>query len=152
MKKITFLYTVIILLLTSCNSKKVYDKYSHTPISGWEKNDTLFFEVTKLADKGTYRPKLGLRINGAYPFMGLSLIVEQIIIPGDRTYIDTLNCNLIDKNGTAQGQGISYYQYNFPLHPIELQQGDSIVVRVRHDMKREILPGISDIGIQYTKH
>ncbi|MBP7359673.1 MAG: gliding motility lipoprotein GldH, partial [Prevotella sp.] len=42
--------------------------------------------------------------------------------------------------------GISYYQYNFNISHIELHKGDSIHVCIRHNMKREILPGISDVG------
>ena len=30
-------------------------------------------------------------------------------------------------------------------------KGDSIIVSVRHNMKREILPGISDIGYMLIK-
>ena len=29
-----------------------------------------------------------------------------------------------------------------------MNQGDSIHITVRHDMKREILPGVSDIGVK----
>ena len=38
--------------------------------------------------------------------------------------------------------GLSIYQ---------MHQGDSIHVAIRHDMKREILPGVSDIGIKISK-
>jgi hypothetical protein len=33
-----------------------------------------------------------------------------------------------------------------------LNKGDSLEIKIRHDMKREILPGISDIGIMLNKH
>lgn len=58
---------------------------------------------------------------------------------------------LIDNNGVSKGQGISYYQYNFPINIYQMHQGDSIHVAIRHDMKREILPGVSDIGIKISK-
>lgn len=66
--------------------------------------------------------------------------------------IDTIQCKLIDKNGATTGQGISYYQYNFPINVYQLNKNDSIHVTIRHDMKREILPGISDIGLKVVKH
>ena len=132
-------------MLSSCNKHVVYDKYNHTPISGWEKNDTLKFDI-QIAEGGFYQQNLGLRINGAYPFMSLCLIVEQTIYPSNKTIVDTLNCSLINKDGYAKGNGISYYQYNFNISHIELHKGDSIHVCIRHNMKREILPGISDVG------
>ena len=93
-----------------------------------------------------------MRITSTYPFMSLRLVVEQVIIPAHRLVRDTIDCHLIDRNGKPKGQGMSYYQYQVPVNDISLQQGDSLHICVRHDMKREILPGISDVGIKMTRH
>lgn len=137
--------------LTSCNRKTVYDHYMHTPIVGWEKNDTLSFYVSPMTESTTYTEELGLRVNGAYPFMDLCLVVEQRIIPSNIVLRDTVNCKLADDNGQMKGHGISFYQYNIPITELQLSEGDSIEVFIRHNMKREILPGISDVGIKLSK-
>lgn len=155
-------YTLFILIgisavVSSCNNTLVYDQYTHTPIAGWEKNDTLSFEIAPIANKGYYKEELGLRITGAYPFMGLTLIVDQTIYPDKAKgqekieKVDTVQCHLIDQNGRTTGQGISYYQYNCPINIYQLDEGDSVHVAIRHDMKREILPGISDIGLKVQR-
>lgn len=150
------IFTIFIItvatVISSCTGNKVYDRYQHTPISGWEKNDTLKFEIPKMNSDGIYAANLGLRINTSYPFMGLTLIVDQTIYPSRNTKSDTINCQLIDKNGNSKGLGISYYQYHFPINNISLNKGDSLVIMVRHNMKREILPGISDIGYSLSTH
>lgn len=137
---------------SSCNGNKVYDKYAHTPIAGWEKNDTLSFGVPRMKTSGTYRSELGLRINNSYPFTGLTLIVEQHVYPANILTKDTLKCTLTDKMGHHNGKGVNYYQYKFGISRISLNRGDSLHVNVRHDMKREILPGISDVGISLSMH
>ena len=148
---------VIILMLTvattfvSCNRKTVYDRYGHTPITGWEKNDTLSFHISPMEQDGEYAEELGLRINGAYPFMSLWLVVEQRIYPRNVTLRDTVICRLADSMGNIQGHGISYYQYKIPVIELQLAKGDSIDVFIRHNMKREILPGISDVGLKLTR-
>ena len=150
----TFSYIALFItsmLTVACTGNKVYDNYNHTPVAGWEKNDALSFEISRVKTNGLYNAELGLRINNSYPFMGLTLIVTRTIYPKMRVYTDTLNCHLIDKNGNTNGQGISYYQYDFQVGYMKLEKGDSLHVTVRHDMKREILPGISDIGIQLSK-
>ncbi len=138
-------------LCMACTEGKVYHHYDHTPIAGWEKVDTLTYNVPALADSGLYATDLGLRINNSFPFMGLTLIVEQTVYPSHQRLIDTLNCKLMGQDGTAKGQGVSYYQYHFKVSQTLLHQGDSLHITVRHDMKREILPGISDIGIAVNK-
>lgn len=169
------------LSLSSCEDSVVFYKYAHTPVLGWEKNDTLSFAIPPLASTGLYQETLGLRITGTYPFMGITLIVEQEIFPNQESQkekedrikqqfidgkvrkvkkitqgekivkLDTIQCDLIDKNGVTTGQGISYYQYSFPIRAYRFHENDSIHITVRHDMKREILPGISDIGIKLEK-
>ena len=141
---------IVAFLLMSCTNRTAYDTYQHTPTAGWEKNDTISFDVPAMAAAGEYTAELGLRIDNSFPFMGVTLIVEQESFPGRRVWTDTLTCELIDKKGYAKGQGLSYYQYAFPITPPKPEKGDSLHVAVRHDMKREILPGVSDIGFKLS--
>lgn len=136
--------------MASCNRKIVFDRYQSTDIEGWEKNDTLIFCVPPVAEAGVYKEEVGLRINAAYPFTGLSLVVEQTLHPANVTRRDTLNCRLITDKGSVKGRGVVSYQYAFHLTNITLVPNDSLTVRIHHNMRREILPGISDVGIRLT--
>ena len=159
--------------LASCTGNKVYDHYEQTPTTGWEKNDTLTFGVPPLAADGLYAIDLGLRTTGLYPFMSITLVVEHDIIPTETTATTAdsldipasptlirnsravphiLNCSLVDERGNTKGQGINYYQHDFHLADLTLHAGDSLRLLIRHDMKREILPGISDVGIRIHRH
>ena len=40
---------------------------------------------------------------------------------------------------------------NFPVNDLQLNKGDSLHICVMHNMKREIMPGIADIGISLTR-
>lgn len=139
------------VILSACTGRTVYDKYLSTPVEGWERSDTLTFSIPKLTGTGRYRQEIGLRINGAYPFTAVSLLVEQTVEPGHRVTADTINCRLYDSKGNHLGNGVSYFQYSFILSDTELQKGDSLNIRVRHIMRRETLPGISDIGFKMTR-
>ena len=153
---ITFL--VLLLIISSCTRKTVYHHYEPAPIAGLEKNDTLFFHVAPMKKSAVLREEVGLRINSLYPFMGLSLIVQQTtlhrqaekgnVMRNHITRTDTLNCNLIDQRGNTKGKGINFYQYDFHLTDLSLNDGDSLCIAIHHNMKREILPGIVDVGIK----
>ena len=136
----------IVLLCVSCNSRTIYSHYAHTPLQGWEKNDSMRYGMTIPLD-GHYQETIGVRINNQYPFMGLTIIIDQTVFPSLETHCDTLNCDLVGEDGHMKGQGVNHYQYEFPLKSIALHQGDSVSIRIHHTMKREILPGISDIGV-----
>lgn len=146
----SFLLAAVLLLPAACTRRTVYHTYQHTLVSGWEKNDTLCFHVPPLAHTGLYNEELALRINTSYPFTAVTLVVHQHVIPGGEEHIDTVNCRFGNRDDTRLARGISHFQYHFPITHLRLQEGDSLVVNVRHDMKRDILPGISDVGLKIS--
>lgn len=151
MRHLAMIVVAVALLCGACTDERVYDHYNHTPITGWDKVDTLIFDVPPMRAGGRYGTNMGLRINKSYPFMSLTLIVEQTVFPSKKTYTDTLVCKLIGDDGSVRGQGISSYQYRYHVSELTLHAQDSLHISVRHNMMREILPGISDIGISLEK-
>ena len=147
-----FIYTLycvcIVMGFISCDTNTPYYHYAHTPIDGWEKNDTLRYDVQPLKKGGEHQITVALRLNGAYPFRKLYLIMEQDIYPRLQYKTDTICFDVTSKEGRFTGNGISYYQYTVPVCREHFIENDSIHITIRHAMKRDILPGISDIGIK----
>ena len=141
----------VALTLGACNRSTVFNEYKPTPLAGWEKNDTLVFELKPVEEEMEVRQTVGLRINDAYPFKALCLIVDQMVFPEKTIMSDTINCQLFDNDGKNQGHGVSLYQYTFPVGARRLKNGDSLVIRIRHNMKREIVPGVSDVGVSLQR-
>ena len=137
----------VALAFAGCNRKTIYHHYEHTPVAGWEKNDTLTFTV-KAKERAVVQRDVELRISGEYPFQRLNLVIEQTTYPAGISRRDTLNCDLIDPQGNIQGQGLSLYQYRFHMTDISLNEGDSLCVNIRHNMKRELLSGVNDVGLR----
>lgn len=139
-----------VMLLAACDSK-VYDTYRHTPLAGWEKNDTLFYDIPPMTESGEYELSIGIRTGNAFPFMAVTMIVDQTIVPGNKKMTDTIDCRLMEEGSTSRNGGISYFQYSRIIRRMRLAVKDSLHISVRHDMKREILPGVSDIGITLAR-
>ena len=137
--------------LSSCDESLEYSHYEHTQLAGWEKSDTLYFNTPRMSKKGRYRIELGLRTTGDYPFTSLTLNIEQCVYPAKSTKNYSIKCQLMDENGITRGQGVSVYQFAFPVADTDLNEGDSVQISIRHDMKREILPGIADVGIKLSR-
>ncbi len=155
-RKYTLLYYIgsallLLTTLTACEQDTVYYHYEHTPLTGWERNDTMVFQTAAVMHAGVYQEEVGMRISEHFPFTGIDLIIEQTILPAYKTHCDTIHLTLIDQQGYVQGQGISQFQYLQPLTTLELSEGDHLRIAVRHDMKREIIPGISEVGIKVRR-
>lgn len=156
------LLVMVVVTLASCDNDTIYYHYEHAAVSGWEKNDSLTYDVPSVVRPGDYSAMVGIRVDGKYPFQTLSLIVEQTIFcnadaEGKRKRYkshdaEMISCRINNSNGTPAGRGTSYIQYEVPLTmTASLAPGDSIHYTVRHNMKRSILPGIADVGIKLRR-
>lgn len=135
------------LLLTACNDDRVYSQFVHTGVEGWDKHEPVTFSLDTIQHTGLYAMSLGLRASRDYPFKNLQVALEYTIFPSMQRQQDIVDVKISDSEGIMLGHGISVYQYDLPIQKLNLNHGDSIAITVRHNMKRETLPGIVDVGI-----
>ncbi len=138
-------------LCGACMRGRVYDHYNPTPLTGWDRTDTLSFDMPPLAQGGLYATDLGLRTNDNYPFTAVTLIVNQKATRSGKQQSDTVTCRLVDSKGNSRGRGVNYHQYLLRVSQMVLSDSDSLHVTVNHYMKRDVLTGISDVGIAVSR-
>ena len=138
-------------IFVSCDRKTVYSHYERTPQEGWERLDTLFYEVPPVKETGTYQEFIGIRTDIGFPFQAIALNFAQDVFPQGTHYQTTKNCMLYDEGGKELGSGISRFQTDFYLTDVQLNKGDSMRICITHYMRRELLSGVSDIGIILKK-
>ena len=143
---------LIMISLVSCKREKVVCYvYNHTPIEGWEQHNVQTFQIDTIREDGYYDFSVCLRNTNSYPFQSLWLLVQQHFLRPDTVMQDTVVCYLTDLQGNQQGKGFSIYQNEYPFRRIYLGKGCEAVVSVSHIMRRNILPGISDVGLLVKK-
>jgi len=162
--------SVAVLVLSSCGDTTVYDHYEHARRDGWSKNDTLTFIVPPLGGDRDCNVDVCLRTASDYPFTSLTLKIDadvyathhekapkHLVIVSKRkkeaatrrqSASYTVSCRLVDGRGHPVGDGVTLYQYGTRVGELGLRRGDSLVFKVRHDMKREVLAGVKDVGIR----
>lgn len=138
--------------MTSCSRQQtVYANYAPIDDTTWEKTDTITFDVPPVKAAGTYQEKLGLRLADDFPFLALSMDIEIQVQPKGILHSSQHKFCVIDQGGNPKGKGLSLQQYTFDLGDLELEEGDSLHISMAHNMKREILPGVVDLGIILIK-
>jgi len=152
--KYTLLYIIMVvacLSLTACRQRAFYYHYEHTPLGGWDRTDTLHFMVPAVSESSLYDIQLGLCTDSYYPYRNISIIAAHRVLPDGQSVRDTITHDVIDESGHPTGTGTSLFQYLFPLTTLQLKEGESLEVSVFHNMRREILPGVSSVGVQVKK-
>ena len=135
-------------IISACESKVTYDRYDDVSVAGWNKTDSLRFDIPPVDTTGTYNMEGGLRINGTFPFMSITLIVNTTIPNRHIARTDTVTCPTISKNGKPIGTGVNFFQTRFPITNMQLTKGDSLHITIRHGMRREELPGVINVGVK----
>lgn len=141
----------VLMVLAGCDGTTVYSRFGNTPIAGWDKTEPVGFDIDSLDGEGNYQMTLMLRVGDSYPFRNLQLAVRQQSFPSGVEEVDTVECTITDEHGNVQGRGVSYYQYEQPVKTFHYHGGDSMHIEIHHIMKREILPGIADVGVKIEK-
>ena len=161
--KVSTLFYIIALMTTimsatSCSDPRTYDQYKSVSLQGWQRNDTLTFDIPRQWE-GNYQLDLCLRAAQTYPYRNLSVIIERKVIyfrqrkKLEKTYNDTVNCEVINVRGTLVGhKGITSTEILQAVTSFRLNRNDSLQVKIHHIMNRESLPGISDVGIRLLKN
>lgn len=140
----------LLLLLCGCQQQTAYHQFRHISEPGWDKTDTLHFDIAPLPVDGNYQLHAELRTDKDYPFQQLTIEVEETVYPSKETHHDVIVCDLVSETGVIQGDGISFFQYQFHVRDLSLHRGDSIHLSLTHKMKREIMPSIADVGVRLS--
>lgn len=136
------------LLVAACDDGRVYDSFAQVDMAEWSAQDTAYFDVPRQS-AGQYALTLTVRSTGDYPYQNLALVVETTIVPRHLLQRDTVFCTLRDAAPQPLSQqGVSLSERSFGVRALQLQRGDSLHIAVRHVMRRNALPGISEVGLR----
>lgn len=165
------IFALLAILISSCQDKTVFHQYEATDIEGWDVTERVDFSIDTLTFGGNFQPTLHLRTTtgGEYPFQALAIAVTQRwVLPAksapatpaksatttaplatdslliERT--DTLQCRFTTNTGHRLEKGISRSQFSYSLPQLHLPTGAVGTISITHLMRKETIPGISDVG------
>lgn len=141
-----------VTLLASCRDARVYDHFEPVNDDGWGRNDTVRFVISR-QKSCKVDVNLSLRVNHRFPYRDLSLIVCYETYPSGNVDPDTVQIHVLNEKGQPIGRmGITSASISAKVKELNLRDGDSLYVTVHHNMRRDQLTGVSDVGLQLVKH
>lgn len=96
----------LLLILVSCDSKRIFDEYTSIENNKWDINSPVSyqFEVQDtLAKRNLF---INIRNNNDYEYSNLFLITKMSF-PDGHKIVDTLEYDMADKNGEFLGKGFT---------------------------------------------
>ena len=141
-------FLLIGLFLSSCTGNTLYHSYKPLPADGWDRRDTVCFDVPQQAENIRGTLFVGLRTVAHIGIQDVALAVEQCDGAGIVSRCDTLRYPLTDAEGNALTSGVNNHQYETKQLPFLMRKGKGAHVRIHHLMTPETISGITELGIR----
>jgi gliding motility-associated lipoprotein GldH len=105
-----------------------------------------------VSQSGLYSLNIGMRTNTSFPFQTLSMVMTRSQKSEPKQHSDTVSCNIVDREGKLLGRnGISSNEVRYHVRDIAMADSDSLFVCISHCMRRESLPGLTEVGLQLVR-
>lgn len=156
---IFFLLLLGVILVSSCDSKGVYDEYEAVARE-WHKDSIVIFKLGELDSIKSYDLFINVRNNSDYKYSNLFLITE-IQFPNGKVISDTLQYDMAAPNGEWLGTGSGdlkesklWYKEN-----VNFNEPGEYEVHIKQAMRKngaiegiEKLKGITHVGFRIEDH
>ena len=145
------IWAILCLMMVGCTKGTLIHRYETVSSQGWERTDTLCFDLSEVEKPGKHLLSVALRYNNNFPYEGIWIVVEGNMKEPSAHWCDTLYFRTTDDEGTPLGQGVSLMQNSMPLKEMQLEAGQHGKFRVWHIMHREVMPTIREVGIKLER-
>lgn len=155
MRKIGFQILFVGLMLTiisACDKNRVFEEYKKIPLSGWDKDSLVVFNIPIIDTLQNHNLYLNIRNDIDYKFSNLWLFIE-INQPGGNTVTDTLEVLLANPTGEWLGKGSGGIKTRQVLfrRGVYFPVSGNYKINIQHGMREKLLEGITDIGFRVEK-
>ncbi|MFC0520925.1 gliding motility lipoprotein GldH [Mesonia maritima] len=157
-KFLVFLLLSICFLMTSCDSKQVFDEYKSVGKS-WHKDSIVNFQVKDLDTLKSYNLFINIRNNSDFNYNNLFLITSMNF-PNGKIITDTLEYEMAYPDGKFMGSGFGEVKENKLWYKEKVQFTEEGVyqVDIQQAMRKngkidpiEKLEGITEVGFRIEK-
>lgn len=143
----TLTTAIITLLLSSCIGDTIQHQYHHISKEGWSRNDTIAFELPPANVEGHYAVDTEIRTTRPFPYQKIWVVREVLFQTPLMTHNDTICIETGSDTAFPEGKGVTIRTYSHSDTTFALKEGQQGRMKLYHVMSREILPHITDIGI-----
>lgn len=139
------------LTLTGCRpdpSTLVHEYRQVRGDEGWNVRDTIRIPVPAVPADADYRLSVGMRVTNAFSWEGVWVEAELVVDTPHVRHADTLFVRVYDGQARPLAEGVNLLQVEVPApKSVHLRRGQKGSLRLRHLMRRETLPFITDVGV-----
>lgn len=147
-----FIIGGLFILLSSCDSKRVYEQNVDIPENIWDKDKPVYFDVLITDTVSLHNVYINIRNASGYGYSNIYLFLDTKY-PNNTISRDTIECILADPSGKWLGDGSGDIWDNQILFKknVRFRQTGTYKFRYEQAMRMPKLPMIMDVGLRIEK-
>lgn len=147
-----FIIGGLFILLSSCDSKRVYEQNVDIPENIWDKDKPVYFDVPITDTVSLHNVYINIRNASGYGYSNIYLFLDTKY-PNNTISRDTIECILADPSGKWLGDGSGDIWDNQILFKknVRFRQTGTYKFRYEQAMRMPKLPMIMDVGLRIEK-
>jgi gliding motility-associated lipoprotein GldH len=147
-----FIIGGLFILLSSCDSKRVYEQNVDIPENIWDKDKPVYFDVPITDTVSLHNVYINIRNASGYGYSNIYLFLDTKY-PNNTISRDTIECILADPSGKWLGDGSGDIWDNQILFKknVRFKQTGTYKFRYEQAMRMPKLPMIMDVGLRIEK-
>ena len=141
-----------LLLLSSCDSNRIFEENKDIPETGWDSSNVVKFAVDIKDPATAANFYINVRNADGYPYSNLFLFIKTKF-PNGKQSNDTLECLLADEKGKWIGKGIGdIYDNQIPFkRNVRFPMAGTYTFEIEQGMRSTSIPLIMDVGLRIEK-
>jgi gliding motility-associated lipoprotein GldH len=142
-----------LLFLSSCDSKRVYEKNKEITDAQWNYLKKIKFDDVVINDvASTYNVYINLRNSVDYRYRNIYFFLD-IKFPDNNITRDTVECIIADEKGKWLGKGMGKIKdcRILFLRNVKFPSAGTYIFSFEQGMREDVLEGITDVGIRIEK-
>lgn len=151
--KLAFLFTLLVIFFTACDSNMVFDSSFTLPANGWNEKSAVEFKDVVVSDTlALYNFYVTVRNTDDYRYSNFYIFLTTKL-PNGNLGRDTIEIKLAELNGKWLGQGFGHYKDNQILvrKALRFPASGKYDFLIEHAMRDEVLTGINNVGIRIER-
>ncbi|MFL5764805.1 MAG: gliding motility lipoprotein GldH [Bacteroidia bacterium] len=145
-------FALIVLVLSSCDSKRIFEQNQPMPESGWDVTNVVKYDVNITDPATPANFYINVRQADGYPYDNIFMFIKTVF-PNGKQSNDTLDCQLADEKGKWLGSGAGdIYDNQIPFkRNVRFPMPGTYHFEIQQGMRTENVPLIMDVGLRIEK-
>lgn len=133
--------------MMGCHDGLFYSQYKSPNEKGWNKKNSLVYDLPKVEEESAFDVNVGIRIWENFEYKSI-ILISRLYEDKKMVSVDTLYYNFYDSSDKSTGKGVGIVEHTKTLdHKYVLKPKHKYKVKINHHMLHNPITRVDNVGV-----